>query len=253
MSNSHQLIGHGAHKVIAVHGWLGDKTSFEKLWPYVDQDSYSWAFMDWRGYGGSITTEGSHLIEEVAGDILALADDLGWERFSLLGHSMGGMAIQRVVALAPDRVTKLVGLNAVPASGVPFDDQGWALFSGAATDPTNRRAIIDFTTGGRLPGRWLDEMVQRSLQTSDQAAFADYLVTWAKTDFHELVEGAPLPVLVLVGEHDPALSEDVMRATWLTWYPNASLEVIRNAGHYPMEETPLALVASVEAFLGSSS
>ncbi|MFD0591794.1 alpha/beta fold hydrolase [Catellatospora coxensis] len=42
-----------------------------------------------------------------------------------------------------------------------------------------------------------------------------------------------------------------MRATWLRWYPNAELSVLADAGHYPMEETPLALVAVIEKFLKS--
>jgi pimeloyl-ACP methyl ester carboxylesterase len=40
-----------------------------------------------------------------------------------------------------------------------------------------------------------------------------------------------------------------MRQTWLTHYPKATLAVMRNAGHYPMEETPLALATSMERFL----
>lgn len=54
---------------------------------------------------------------------------------------------------------------------------------------------------------------------------------------------------VIVGEHDLALTAEVMRATWLSHYPNAELEEIPNSGHYPMYETPLALAASVETFL----
>jgi len=41
----------------------------------------------------------------------------------------------------------------------------------------------------------------------------------------------------------------VMKATFLAWYPNAELEVMQNAGHYPMDETPVALATSIENFL----
>jgi pimeloyl-ACP methyl ester carboxylesterase len=58
-----------------------------------------------------------------------------------------------------------------------------------------------------------------------------------------------VPVKVIVGAHDGALTADVMTATYLAWYPNASLEVMANAGHYPMNETPVALATSIEAFL----
>ncbi len=46
------------------------------------------------------------------------------------------------------------------------------------------------------------------------------------------------------------MSVRVMEQTWLRFYPGAELEVLSNAGHYPMYETPAALAASIEEFLG---
>ena len=57
--------------------------------------------MDYRGYGGMRDAPGSFTIDEIAADALALADHLGFARFSLVGHSMGGMAVQRVLSMAP--------------------------------------------------------------------------------------------------------------------------------------------------------
>ena len=54
-----------------------------------------------------------------------------------------------------------------------------------------------------------------------------------------------------MGEHDPALGEAPTRATYLASYPNAQLEVLANAGHYPMFETPVAMAASMERFLAA--
>jgi len=63
------------------------------------------------------------------------------------------------------------------------------------------------------------------------------------------VQGSTVPLKVIIGQHDGALTEDVMKGTFLAWYKNAELEVMPNAGHYPMDETPVALATSIEAFL----
>jgi len=92
-------------------------------------------------------------------------------------------------------------------------------------------------------------MVAASLAESDEDAFAAYLTAWAKTDFHEQIKGNPVPIKLIVGEHDPALGAATMKDTYLQWYPNATMDVMANAGHYPMNETPIALATSIEKFL----
>lgn len=249
MANAHHRIGKGEHPVIALNGWFGHAGDWGPMSEYIDTDAYSWAFMDQRGYGQMKHAQGPFSIEQIAQDALDLADTLGWSRFSLVGHSMGGSAIQKVLALAPERVRALVGITPVPASGVPFDDDGWAFFSAAAQDAATRRAIIDLTTGNRLSQKWLDGMVATSLANSTEQAFSDYLAAWAKTDFLTEVQGKPTPVLVIPGEHDPALGPSTMAQSWLKHYPNIQMETMANAGHYPMYETPVALITTIERFL----
>src|SRR5258708_28112378 len=206
--------------------------------------------MDLRGYGGRLGIAGEYTMEEAAGDAVTLADELGWDRFSLIGHSMGGKAVQHVLVGDPGRVREVVALSPGPANEVPFDEDGWALFSGAADSRDKRAAIMNFTTGGRLPAAFVNHVVQHSLDNSAAEAFGAYLRSWAKTDFAERIRGNPAEVKVIVGEHDPALSAQVMEQTWLASYPSAELEVVPNAGHDPMYETPAALAASIEEFLG---
>ncbi len=249
MTIGYRSLGSGEHNVLVLHGWFGDETSFAPMQEALTLDEFTYVFMAYRGYGLSKQQRGDYTMPEIAGDALGLADELGWESFSLIGHSMGGMAAQRVLADAPRRVHKLVALTPVPASGVPFDAESWKLFEGAARSLDNRRAIIDFSTGGRLSKSWIDRMARYSAETSTVEAFAAYLQAWARTDFSAAIRGNPVPVKVIVGAHDLALTADVMRATYLAWYPNAQLEIMANAGHYPMNETPVALATSIEAFL----
>jgi pimeloyl-ACP methyl ester carboxylesterase len=74
---------------------------------HLDTAAFTYAFMDYRGYGERRGSDGPYTMAQIAQDALALADGLGWSQFSLLGHSMGGMAIQQVLADASARVQLL--------------------------------------------------------------------------------------------------------------------------------------------------
>jgi pimeloyl-ACP methyl ester carboxylesterase len=251
--NTTTLLGNGPIRVIALHGWFGSSQSWGPLADVLDRERFTYAFIDYRGYGRRMGERGDYTIDEIARDTLQAADRLGWAHFDLIGHSMGGSAIQRVLVDAPGRVGKLVAIAPVPASGVPFDEPTWSLFSRAADEIAVRQAIIDNSTGQRLSRHWSAAMAASSAEHSTREAFAAYLKSWAKTDFSAEVIGNPAPVKVLVGEHDPGLTAEVMRATYLRWYPNASLETIANAGHYPMDETPVALATAIERFLAPTT
>ena len=217
-------VGDGPHAVLGLHGWFGAAESWRPLAPHLDGSRFSYYFLDYRGYGPRMgESEGRigrdrHRRRTRPRALLGAWPLDGWQC-----HAAGARAG--------------AGAGDLPRRGItgagrrcPFDDDGWALFSGAAEEPGNRRAIIDLTTGNRLTDVWLDAAVQASLATSDKAAFGAYLGSWAKTDFHQQIEGNPVPVKVIVGEHDPALGEATMQATFVQWYPNCELEVLANAG-----------------------
>jgi pimeloyl-ACP methyl ester carboxylesterase len=251
VASSYVTVGSGDHHVLAIHGWFGSARGWGSLPEFLDGSAYTWVFMNLRGYGDRRDTAGEFTVDEVAADALAVADDLGWDRFSLVGHSMGAKFAHRVLLEAPDRVRKLVGLNAVSAGATPMDSDGWALFSGAPNDPQNRAAIIDFTTGNKLTKVFINHVVQHSLDNSTVEAFAAYLQAWAKSDFSAQAKvDTATPVKLIVGVNDPALSADVMEQTWLVTFPDAELTILPDAGHYPMFESPVSLATSIEEFLG---
>ena len=182
-------------------------------------------------------------------------NELGWTDFHVVGHSMCGMAMQRMILDIddPKRVKSVVGIDPVPACGGQLDEQGWALFEGAIKRDDNRYRILDFTTGNRNTPRWIEYMVERSHATTTENAYAGYLNAWATETFVEEAKGIDTPVLVCIGEHDLAFTKEAMESTFLTWLPNAELEIIENAGHYPMQEAPVNLVTVMEGFLARHS
>lgn len=251
MTIGHTLIGNGENNVVVLHGWLGDHTAFEPTYDALDTDTFTYAFVDYRGYGKSKDTTGKHTMEEIAGDVMELVDELGWHEFHLVGHSMGGMAAQRVLLDIndPERIRSVVAITPVPACGVPFDEANTQLFNGAIRNDENRKMILDFTTGNRNSEKWLDHMVKHSREATTEKAFADYLTAWTQTNFADEIKGNKTPVCVCIGEYDPAFTEEAMNQTYLDWLPNSELALITNAGHYPMLETPVQMATVMETFM----
>jgi esterase len=146
-----ERFGKGEHKVIGIHGWFGDETTFVPLQQSLAADKFECAWLAHRGYGKSQGVPGRYTMDEMAEDAMAVANQLGWNRFSVIGHSMGGKAAQLVVARAGDRVRKLVCVTPVTAAPVPFDEQSRALFEGASTD-TRRSLVFRLAVGSARRG-----------------------------------------------------------------------------------------------------
>ncbi|CAN5456442.1 alpha/beta hydrolase [soil metagenome] len=243
-------VGAGAHQVLCLHGWFGSADGWG-FWPEVaDGTAYTWWLVEMRGYGARKGETGEYTMREYAADALAFADAEGIGRFSILGHSMGGKAGASLLAQAgPERVRALVGLNPVAPAPVPMDAEGEALFFGAPASDDNRRAIIDFTTGNRNSGVWLDAMVAGSRARSTEEAFEGAVRSWVRDDYLAEVGSPETPIAVIVGETDPALSAEVMRQSWMQIYPDVELIELPSCGHYPMHEAPVWLATQIETFL----
>jgi len=121
MTIGHVVHGRGPVRAVVIHGWFYDWHVFEPMLPALDPAVFSLAFMDCRGYGSSRAMTGAFDIDTIAADALELASHLGWERFAVVGHSMGGKAALRVAANAPHRVTRILALTPVWAGAAPFD------------------------------------------------------------------------------------------------------------------------------------
>jgi len=249
MALGHEIVGSGPGKVMVLHGWFGDHAIWASTFAFLDGKKFSYAFPDYRGYGASRSIAGKHTIAEISADAIALADSLGWRKFSVIGHSMGGMAAQRVAVDAPGRVQALVCVTPVPASGVPFPPEVDKLFAAVAGDDDAGRAVIGGSLGQRLSPAVTDHILAHARKTAATEAFAHYYIAFAKTDFSAEAKRVKTPMLVLIGEHDGGVTRDFVHAAFPPLYPHAQLEVLPNAGHYPMLETPAYLVTRMEAFL----
>lgn len=112
--------------VLALHGWLDNSASFYRLAPLLDDLNI--IALDMAGHGQSCHRPGSapyNIWEDVA-EVLAIADDLGWEHFSLLSHSRGAIVSALLAGAFPERVDRMVlieGLFPEPVSSVDAPKQ----------------------------------------------------------------------------------------------------------------------------------
>jgi pimeloyl-ACP methyl ester carboxylesterase len=251
---AHKQIGSGKEKVLVMHNWMGDSTSYDPMLPYLNTDDNTYVFVDLRGYGRSKEMQGTYSLEEASTDAIKLIDSLAWNKFHLVGHSMSGMIVQKIALDNPFRVKSIVAITPVPACGSPAPKEMMGFFESAALNNDEAAMqCINTLTSNRYTKTFAKNMIRDLRQRSKSEARLGYLNMFSHTDFSELVKGLLTPILVLFGEFDFEGSEECMRDTFLKWYPNAQLECCKASGHYPMIETPVALVAALEKFLSVHS
>ncbi|WP_223565193.1 alpha/beta fold hydrolase [Agrobacterium tumefaciens] len=233
-----QVVGIGPIRIIAVTGWMGDHRLFEPFLPIIDKERYSFAFLDARGYGSRIQEDGPYTVEHIAADVVACADQLGWDRFHMIGHSMAGMSAQRLAIDIPERLLSAVLLAPVPASGAKIDDQRRELLMAAVRDPDARKKLINANTGGIRSDDWLERLRDTSLAGTRPDVLEAYMASWTGEGFADEIQNARVPVRVIVGEKDPGAVPERLRETIGSWFPDFELRVLKGCGHYPMWEEP---------------
>jgi len=111
----YEIHGEG-EPLLCIHGlacdtlaWLPQLAAFSAEFRTVIFDN--------RDVGQSSMSQGDYEIADMARDALALADELGFDSFHLLGVSMGGAIAQEIAIQAPERVRTLTLAVTFPSGG----------------------------------------------------------------------------------------------------------------------------------------
>lgn len=254
--------GAGGRPLLLVHGFTGAKEDFADHVDALAAAGWHTVAPDLPGHGDSHPEGATFGFDPYADAVLELARDLGWDRFSLVGHSMGGVVAQHVAFQAPDRLTSLVLMDTSPdivAVEPELVDLACEVASlkGMAAVLELQRALggpLDTDRARRLraerPG-WLERQDRKFLACS-----AEMYVTMAR-----LLTSAPsrsdqlakleVATLVLVGEEDGLLRGPSQRLA--DAIPGARFVVVPGAGHNPQIEAPDAWFETVTAFLAATS
>jgi pimeloyl-ACP methyl ester carboxylesterase len=102
--------------VIALHGWLDNAGSFDLLAPRLAGCHVVAIDAAGHGHSGFRSADAGYNIWQDVRDVFAVADQLGWSRFNLLGHSRGAAIAALAAGTFPDRIDRLVLIE----GGVPL-------------------------------------------------------------------------------------------------------------------------------------
>ena len=200
---AHKQIGSGKEKVLVMHNWMGDSTSYDSMLPYLNTDDYTYVFVDLRGYGRSKEMQGTYSVEEASSDAIKLIDSLGWNKFHLIGHSMSGMIVQKIAVDNPSRVKSVVAITPVPACGSPGPKEMMDFFESVALNNDEAAMeCVNTLTSNRYTKTFAKKMITDLRQRSTSEARLGYMNMFFHTDFSESVKGLRTPILVLFGEYD---------------------------------------------------
>lgn len=109
------------HPVMLLHGHPRTSATWHRVAPLLADAGYAVICPDLRGYGRSLGPSASedhsaHSKRAVALDMKSVANQLGYERFHLVGHDRGSLVALRLALDHPEAVDRLVLMDCLPVS-----------------------------------------------------------------------------------------------------------------------------------------
>lgn len=259
----HVRTGGSGPAVVLLHGFGDTGDMWAPLAARLAAD-HTVVVPDLRGMGRSSRPVGGYDKKSQAGDIRAVLAKLGVEKSAVVGHDIGTMVAYAYAARYPERTTKLVVMDA-PVPGIPpwdqivrnpllwhfsfggpdaerlvagreriYLDRFWNEFAG-------NPAKVDEETRQHYAGLYAQPGAMR-------AAFAQFnsIPQDEKDNLVSVRTRLAMPVLAVGGEKSFGANEAIVMRNAAT---NVTEVVIRDAGHWLMEEQPAATIDAVSRFL----
>lgn len=225
-----------------------------KSWAQVSEllgENWHCVMPDLRGFGDSKSLLEPYTLADAADDVLALVKNLGLDRYTLVGHSMGGKIAMAIAARQPPGLVQLVLLAPSPPSPEPIPAEERAQL---LTDYSNRAAAENATGKScrqALPAALFSQAVDDRLRTS-HVAWRWWLERGSKEDISVDLMPISVPCLVLVGALDSNIPASLVRAEVMPHLQVGKLQIVPGAGHMlPLEAPYVVAQALVQAVVSN--
>lgn len=270
----------GGEAIVLLHGFPESHRTWRAVAPALAEDYFVVA-PDQRGFGASDKPAGveNYRTDRIVDDLVALADALELERFTLVGHDWGGAVAWLAALRHPERIARLVAVNAPH----PY------VFQKSLIDDPTQRAASQYISAFRNPAMeaGIAAMGWESFYTKTFGSHADlslvpaaekaaYLRDWAEPGAltamlnwyraSDMVVPAPsevvepplwtqlpfphlkMPVLVIWGLKDRALLPVQLEGLHEV-IDDLRIATVPEAGHFIPWEDPKAVTAAIRDFM----
>lgn len=259
----------GGLRVLALHGWLDNANTFDRLAPLLPQ--LDLVCLDLPGHGMSDHRPAGmrYHYTDYVDDVMAAADALGWERFTLLGHSLGAGIGCLAASAYSDRVKRLIVIESLgPLTGNLEEVPGRLRRSVEAMKPRPSKKHAAYhdlkvlirarAAAGHLTRDSAEILVRRSVQSNGDAyhwrSDASLKRPFPQYFSNELVvaflAGISSPVLLIAAEDGMLYKRDYFRSRCQAI---ENLHTVILAGHHHLHlDDPVPVANAIRTYLSES-
>lgn len=243
--------------VILIHGLFGDLDNLKSISRHL-ADNYTVVNLDVRNHGQSPHTDDMNYAD-MASDVIAIADAEGFDRFHLLGHSMGGKIAMEIALRYPSRVLSLIVADIAP---VAYDARHSTIIEALTsidTDALQSRQQADKQLAESIDSQGVRQFLLKNLRKDSddngkERWYWRFNLPALKANYTTLI-GAPTsagqytgPTLFIRGAQSDYVTTE-HRDAIVQRFPNAQPKTIEGAGHWLHAEKPTAFNQLVSGFL----
>lgn len=249
--------GSGPEKVLFIHGFQASAQIWHAVQRALPEDRYTSVAINNRGAGGSDAPDEEHQygIGHFAADAHELVTQLGWDRFTLVGHSLGGATVAQFAVDHSELISGLVLLDPADPDGrdAPADEIDRMIDERMAARREQRASGArggDGIDAARADGSeaWREALV-RDIEAAPEARLRGSMRSMFHLRLGERVGTLPMPVILIAGDIDALIPIEGMLATWAKYPKGSGLHVWHGVGHSPNVDCPEALADVLRHFM----
>jgi pimeloyl-ACP methyl ester carboxylesterase len=253
---NYELHGESGPPLVLVHGYTGDITDWRHQLPAF-APSFRILIFDLRGHGASEASDDRSLysIGHFADEVEAIIDEVGFGRYHLLGHSMGGAIVQEIALRSPQRLLSLTlhdTTDDFASAAANAALKMWRDYRFNLAEQQGMEAVSKLTSPFPAPPHMPAERLEETALRLARMSVASFIGAWqgleAWPGTRDRAQQIKTPTLVLWGDLDSGFLIDGAKRLAQA-IEGAETAIIPQTAHQPQWERPGLYNAALGAFL----